>query len=198
MEQAAKKYFAIASLLGMHLLRTQSRLQKAYSFFIFMLFTPFNLYFIIKDYSGITKFEASGSEGLVTVYIFIMFYHITSAVQLVVSFYWLITKSDDFFQLITQIDSFADELSCKDQLAKHAKWLDAIFCYFVAPTYCALVAIEVHTYGTFELKIIQLLEDCYSCAVVAIWQWKLIVVASSMRVVISKLNTSLKVAILIF
>jgi hypothetical protein len=193
MEQSAKKYLFMASLFGMHLGRIHSRIQKSYSFFIFVLSTPFNLYFIIKEFSDITKFEASSSEGLITVYIFIMIYHITLAVQLGVSFYWLITKSNDFFQLIKQIDSFADQLSCKDQLARHVKWLDAIFSFFVAPAFCVLVAIEVITYGTFELKFVQLLEDCYGCAVVAIWQWKLIMVASSMRVVISKLNANLRV-----
>jgi len=198
MERSAQKYFAIASLLGMHFLRTQSRLQKAYSFFILVWLTPFNLYSIIKEYSRITKFEASASGGFITVKIFIMFYHITSAVQLVVSFYWLITKSKDFFQLITQIDTFADELSCKEQLVKHIKWLDAIFCYFVAPAFCILFALEVITYGSFEFKMLQLLEDIYVCAVVAIWQWKLIVVASSMRVVISKLNANLEVPVAIF
>jgi hypothetical protein len=56
----------------------------------------------------------------------------------------------------------------------------------------------VITYGSFEFKMLQLLEDIYVCAVVAIWQWKLIVVASSMRVVISKLNANLEVSIAIF
>jgi hypothetical protein len=198
MEQSANKYFAIASIFGMHLVHTQSRLQKAlhlcYISFIFVLFTPFNLYFIIKDYSDFSKFQDNGrSEGLITVNIFILIYHITLAVQLVVSFYWLLTKSQDFVKLIKRIDSFADEFSCKEQLAKHVKRLDAIFSFVVSPAMCALVVIEVSTYGTFEFKIFQLLEDCYGCTVVAIWQWKIILVASSMRVVINNLNATLEV-----
>jgi uncharacterized membrane protein YozB (DUF420 family) len=86
MERSAQKYFAIASLLGMHLMRTQSRIQKAlhlcYSFFIFVLLAPIYFYIIIKEYSYISKFgESGGSEGLITVYFFILIYHVTLSIQ---------------------------------------------------------------------------------------------------------------------
>jgi hypothetical protein len=200
MERSAQKYFAIASLLGMHLMRTQSRIQKAlhlcYSFFIFVLLAPIYLYNIIKEYSYISKFgESGGSEGLITVYFFILIYHVTLSIVHLVSFYWLLTKSQDFLQIIKQIDSFARAFSCKEQLEKNAMCLDSIFTFFVAPALCALSLIEFSTYDSFDIQLFQLLEDCYGCAVVAIWQWKIILVASSMRIVISKLNANLKVPI---
>jgi hypothetical protein len=197
MERSAQKYFAIASLLGMHLFRTQSRLQKAlnlcYSFLVFLFLAPIYFYIIIREYSYISKFgESGGSEGLITVYFFILIYHITLSIQHLISFYWLLTKSQDFFKLIKQIDYFAHTLSCKKQLEKNVMCLDSIFTFFVAPALCALTLIEFSTYDAFDYQLFQLFEDCYGCAVVVIWQWKIILVASSMRIVISKLNANLK------
>jgi hypothetical protein len=187
MDRSAIKYFTIASIFGMHSVRTQSRLREAlylcYNFVIFALFTSFNLYVIRDQYLYISKFaESEGSGGLITVYFFILIYHITLSVQLLVSFYWLLTKSQDFSKLIKQVDYFADELSC-------------IFSFFVSPALCALVITEIFTYDQFDNLIFQSLETCYGCAAVAIWQWKIILVASSMRIVTSKLNANLKVPI---
>jgi hypothetical protein len=201
MERSAQKYFAIASLLGMHLVHSRSRLQKTlhlcYSFFVFVLLAPVYFYIIFREYSYISKFgESGGSEGLITVYFFILIYHVTLLIQHLVSFYWLLTKSQDFLQLLKQIDSFADAFSCKEQLEKHVKWLDAIFTFCVAPALCALTLIEFSMYDdAFDYELFQIFEDCYGCAVVAIWQWKIILVASSIRIVISKLNVNLKVPI---
>jgi len=200
MERSARKYFAIASLLGMHLVRTQSRLQNAlhlcYSVFVFLLLAPIYCYVIISEYSYISQFgENGGSEGLITVYFFIYTYHITLSIQHLVSFYWLLTKSQDFFKLIKQIDSFSAAFSCKQQLKKNAMCVDSIFTLFVAPAQFALILIEFSTYDAFDYQLFQLFVDCYGSTVVAIWQWKIILVASSMRIIICKLNANLKVTI---
>jgi hypothetical protein len=201
MERSAQKYFAIASLLGMHLVRSRSRLEKAlhlcYSFFVFVFLAPVYFYIIFREYSYISKFgESGGSEGLITVYFFILMYHITLSIQHLVSFYWLLTKSQDFLQILKQIDSFADAFSCKEQLEKNIMCLDSIFTFSVAPALCALTLIEFSLFDdAFDYELFQIFEDCYGCAVVAIWQWKIILVASSMRIVISKLNANLQVHI---
>jgi hypothetical protein len=198
MERSAQKYFAIASLLGMHLMRTQSRIQKAlhlcYSFFIFLLVAPVYFYIIISEYSYLSQFgENGGSEGLITVYFFIIIYNVTLSIQHFVSFYWLLTKSQDFFKLIEQIDFFARTLSCKEQLEKNVMRLDSIFTFIVTPALCALTLIECSTYDASDYQLLQVFEDCYGSTVVAIWQWKIILVASSMKIIISKLNANLKV-----
>jgi hypothetical protein len=125
-----------------------------------------------------------------------MIYHFTLAIQLVVSFYWLLTKSRDFLQLIKQIDSFAAEFSCEKPLAKHIKHLDLVFSFIVSPAMCVLAYAELCTYEAVDFLLLQLLENCYGCAIAAIWQWKVILLASAMRVVTSKLNLHLKVPIL--
>lgn len=197
MEQSAAKYLTIASVFGIHLVRTQNRLQRAlrliYSFLMCLAFAPLNLYFIYKQYLDILESHVSG--GLITVYLFIMIYNFSLGVQLLVSFYWLLTKSHDFSQLLQQVDRFANELACEELLANHVKRLDAIFCFLVFPALCILTISDLCTYDTSDYQIFQLIESCYGCAIVAIWQWKIIFVVSSMSVVISKLNTSLKVPI---
>lgn len=194
MEHTAVKYFAVASVLGMHIVRTKNRLQKAlrfmYSFLFYSTMTIFNLYSVYIEYLDIFLLEISGNE--LTVYSFVMVYHITLTAQLLFSLHWLLTKSQDFSQILKQIDNFADELSCKELLAKHVRRLDAIFSFLVSPALCALVTADAFTYSYAYIQN-QMIENCYGCAVVAIWQWKMIMLVSSMRVVICKLNANLKV-----
>lgn len=194
MEQTAVKYFAIASVFGMHLGRTKYRLKKTlhliYSFLFLLTMTPYNFYCIYNEYLEILKWQYSGA--VLTVNIFIIVLHITLAVQVFVAFYWLLTKSKDFSQLVEQIDNFADELSCKELLANYVRSLDAIFSILVLPALCALVVAEAFTY-TYDYILREMIVNFYGCAAIAIWQWKMILLASSLRFLTSKLNANVKV-----
>jgi len=191
MERAARSFCTLAFIFGIHQPSGKELIgPKIYSFCLLTTFSIITAVYVREEYSNISIRADFTGVGQVLITLFIFLLELLSCVKLILSLYWVLNKSKEFFKIVVLLENVAVLLKCEKTVYKEQRRLDKIASFCVFPALLALTCSEFFTYGAS----LQLLENCFGCVICLIWIWKYIFLASTTKLLFTELNLIITVS----